>query len=191
MQRAFGFAALVLGWAMIAGCGGPISQELRKEVNPNLTFEQILENPDAHKGTVVIWGGRIVETFNRGNSTVLTILQMPLDTQQKPVRERESAGRFMAQLNRFLDPALYRQGRRVTVAGTVMGREIHKLGEGEYAYPVVQTQEIHLWERYRPSIPYYGYPYFWPGWDYRYWYPYHDYWNSGWGDDEGWDMNWE
>ena len=74
-------------------------------------------------------------------------------------------------VNRFLDPAIYRSGRDITVAGEVQGSEVRRLGEIAYRYPVIAALELHLWkEPLSPqSYPYaypFGYPYYRRGWLY-------------------------
>ena len=52
--------------SLVAGCAYPISKELRQKAAADLTFAMVLGNPDAYRGSIVIWGGHIIETRNRG-----------------------------------------------------------------------------------------------------------------------------
>ena len=56
-----------------------------------------------------------------------------------------SEGRFIIQTPGFLDPAIYSPGRKLTVAGTVAGKEVRPLGEIEYTYPIIEKRELYLW----------------------------------------------
>jgi outer membrane lipoprotein len=129
----------------VAGCAAVISQETLKTVDKDIRFEQVLENPDAYRGKMVLLGGEIIKTENVPNKTVITVLQRSLGYNQKPDSEGESKGRFIVSTLDFLDPAIYRPRRKITVVGSVMGKEVRPLGELEYAYPVIEKKELHIW----------------------------------------------
>jgi outer membrane lipoprotein len=74
-----------------------------------------------------------------------------------------SRGRFIVKSPQFLDPALYKKGKRLTVAGQVIGKETRALGETEYTYPVVMAKEVHIWKSTQYTPYYYVAPYWW-GW---------------------------
>jgi outer membrane lipoprotein len=149
------------------GCAYPISRELREEASKDLTFSMVLQNPTAYVGSIVIWGGEIIKTRNLKNSTEILILDSPLDYQGMPKSAEFSRGRFIAKSPQFLDPALYKKGKKITVAGDITGKETKPLGKTEYTYPVVTVKQLHLWEStryksyYDPYWDWYG-PYYWP-----------------------------
>jgi outer membrane lipoprotein len=168
----------------LTGCAHAVSPELRAEATPGLTFPMVLENPSAYMGATVIWGGLVVGVRNRVDNTTLTVLETPLDEGERPEDREYSRGRFLATTRHYLDPAIYRVGTRVTVAGKVAGEEARSIGEKPYLYPVVAIEEIHLWKR---RIVVYGGPYDWGPYPYGWWgpYPY-----SGWGPYPWWDTYW-
>jgi len=129
----------------VAGCAAVISQDTLETVDKEIRFEQVLENPDAYRGKVVLLGGEIIKTENVPDKTVITVLQRSLGYNQKPDSEGESKGRFIVSTPDFLDPAIYRPGRKITVVGSVMGKEVRPLGELEYVYPVIEKKELHIW----------------------------------------------
>ena len=57
-----------------------------------------------------------------------------------------SQGRFIVQDNRFLDPAVYTKGRKITVAGVLVGEQRKPVGRTHYIYPLIKADQIHLWE---------------------------------------------
>jgi len=140
--RAWLVALAILG---VTGCAAVISQDTLKTVDKEIRFEQILENPDAYRGKLVLLGGEIIKTENVPDKTVITVLQRSLGYNQKPDSEGESKGRFIVSTPDFLDPAIYRPGRKITVVGSVMGKEVRPLGELEYVYPVIEKKELHIW----------------------------------------------
>jgi outer membrane lipoprotein len=175
--RNFGLSVVLAAFVILAGCAYPISSELRHEAKQDVTFAQVIQNPDAFKGTVVIWGGKILDISNQANGTELTILQVPLDYEEIPRNDRASQGRFIAISKQFLDPELYQKGKKITLAGEITGHETLDLGKMQYNYPTVSVREIHLWRETVYIQPYYPYYYYgwWGGWGWgwdQYYYPY-------------------
>lgn len=156
---------------LVSGCATyPIADTLRQEANRDLTLSMVLENPTAYVGSIVIWGGRIIQTINHPHGTEIIVLETPLSSTGMPVHEQLSQGRFIARASRYLDPEIYRRGRRIILAGEIVGKETRPLGETEYTYPVVSVRESHLVERERRIYPP---PYYWDwGWYYPYGWPY-------------------
>lgn len=136
-------AVFLLG--ILSGCAHVISREMRNQAEKDVSFPQVFRDPDAYRGKIVIWGGKIIETLNREGSTLIRILQIPLDFEGMPGDEETSQGRFLAQKTGYVDPEIYRRGRLVTVAGEVIGWQVEPLGAMEYRYPLVEVREIHLW----------------------------------------------
>lgn len=142
---------VTLSALVMTGCALVISQEALREVDQSVRFEQLLEDPEAYRGSTVLLGGDIIETQNLPEKTVMVVLQSSLGYRNKPATEDTSKGRFIVSVPGFLDPAIYRPGRKVTVVGSVVGKEVRPLGEIEYTYPVIAKQELYLW----PSEEYY------------------------------------
>jgi outer membrane lipoprotein len=156
----FGVLLIIL----LQGCL-PISKQLRAQADRTLTFRQVFQNPEAYKGKIVIWGGDVVETINqKDGTTLIVVLQRPLDWTEEPEFNR-SEGRFIIFVQGYVDPYVFRRGRRITVAGEIEGRKVMRLGELEYPYPLLLSKQIYLWGAYY----YYPYPYYWY---YPYGYPY-------------------
>jgi outer membrane lipoprotein len=155
--RALKFLVLALS---ISGCAYPISQQLRQEAAKNVTFPMVLNNPSAYIGDIVIWGGTIIKTVNLKAGTEIFVLDTPLDYWGEPKQDLYSRGRFIAETSEFLDPAVYKRGNQVTLAGEISGAKTLPLGQGRYTYPVVMLKELHLYERVR-YYPYYYNNYWW------------------------------
>jgi len=168
----FVFSLLLL--ILISGCL-PISKELRAQADRTLSFQQVFQNPEAYKGKIVIWGGEIIETINQKDGTTLMVLiQRPLDWLEEP-KIQHSEGRFILLLEGYADPYVFGRGRRITVAGEIVGRKVMRLGELEYPYPLLRSKQIYLWgEYYYSPYPYPYYPwgyhrYYGPWWGHPYW----------------------
>jgi len=161
---------LCLALLLTAGaCAYPISKQWRQAAEKEkLAYPVVLENPAAYTGSIVLWGGKILETTNVRDGTEMIILDVPLDFLGEPKETQHSRGRFIARSDLFLDPAVYKPNRETTLAGEVTGAEERALGETTYRYPVVMIKELHLWE------PYYYYPYYPPYYCYDpFWRPYY------------------
>ena len=151
----------------LSGCATyPVAKNLREQAQP-MTLSQVRENPGAIRGTVVIWGGRIIKTANSTNGGAIYVLKLPLARNEKPLANAKSSGRFIARSHDFLDPEIYKQGRLITVAGTISGVETQAVQKTRYMYPTVAAKQLHVWppERRYYSYPAWGYYYpYYPGW---------------------------
>jgi outer membrane lipoprotein len=172
----------------LSGCAYVVSREVRREARKDLTFPMVLRDPEAHVGATVIWGGMIVRTRNLPDGTELVVLETPLRHGEVPEEPAESRGRFIARTSRYLDPAVFRKERMVTVAGEITGREARPLDEMLYTYPVIRLREIHLWRPPAYAPPGYPHRYWgrpWVGWPHLWWDGF--WWNGYWG---GWPYYW-
>jgi outer membrane lipoprotein len=157
---------------VMSACSYPISKGLRKEAEKGPQFTSVLKAPDMHTGSVVIWGGIIIETINHKAGTEVVVLETPLDYEGEPEDSEYSQGRFIARTSGYLDPEMYKRGRKVTVAGEIVSPEKRKIGEMTYTYPVVSIKEIHLWEVQKVYYPPYYYGWYGPYYGYGpYWGP--------------------
>lgn len=165
-------AVLICFLLFLGGCASVVPRELRQEIDPSLSFQELKENPDLYQGRKVLLGGQIVNMENLKEETRLQILQKPLGRGDVPQATDESEGRFLVDYGGYLDPAIYRSGRSVTVVGEVIGGESIEVGEAEFTAPLVASKFLYLWSD--PSEYdgyYYPYrsPYYYP---YYPWYPY-------------------
>jgi len=163
------FQVFIVLFVLLSGCAHVISKDLRGKVDPTLTFREAFQNPNAHQGKTVIWGGDIVKTINqKDGTTLIEVFQRPLGRRGEPQETPTSEGRFLVLADKYLDPYLFRRGRKITVAGEILGEKIKPLGEMDYRYPLVSSKQIYLWkEYYYYPAPYYYYD---PWWDYPfYW----------------------
>jgi outer membrane lipoprotein len=188
---------LVLGTlvATLTGCVSyPVSEPLRKAARP-VTPGQVSQDPEAYKGAIVIWGGRIINTVNDTNGGAIYVLDLPLTSDERPEANAVGRGRFLVRTGGFADPEVYRRGTLVTVAGEVTGTESEPLQTTRYTYPVISLREIHFWHVVRREYYYYYYPGWGPYYPYPGWYwGYGPGWGGGWGyyysyPDWDWDRN--
>jgi outer membrane lipoprotein len=166
MNRALFLLSLMI---LSISCAPAIPRELREVASRELTLREVQEQPQAHAGKNVLWGGRILRTENRKEGTLLEILKLPLTGADRPRQVDRSQGRFLYLYPGYLDKAVYSEGREVTVVGRIKGVENRLLDQIEYSYPFIEGRTVHLWEErlerprgYDYPPPYWGHPY-WGG----------------------------
>jgi|SRR3989338_3076758 len=146
--KIFGVGVYLLLLTSLTSCAPIISPGVLKTVDQAITFEQILTNPDAYKNKTVLLGGTIIKTTNLQDKTLIEVVQQPLNRRNMPKNHEASKGRFIILFKEFKDPAIFSQGRLITVAGEVTGSQQRPLGETNYNYPVIYPKEYHLWKPY-------------------------------------------
>jgi outer membrane lipoprotein len=166
---------IMVGALLGMGCAHVISDNVLKEVRGDISFARLAKDPLAVRGQTVLLGGVVVNTTYDEDGTLLEIYQTELDWEKRPTRDDVSEGRFLARYRGFLDSEIYKKGRKVTLAGVVVGVTPLKLGKREYPYPTLLIREIHLWKKKKRTDPCDGYPWYpwgmWGPWGPRY-YPY-------------------
>ncbi|WP_447963045.1 Slp family lipoprotein [Nitrospira sp. Ecomares 2.1] len=172
--------------AICAGCStsykNSLPPDLAEHIEPGLMFPRIKNDPDSFKGKLVILGGQILAAKRLEDRTQLTILQLPLMNEEEPTTElTQSEGRFIAEQQKFLDPATVPPGSRITLAGELSGSVQRSLDEDIYTYPTLLIKHFKIWPAYSSEYHRYGpypspffYPYAYPYWGgYGRFYPYY------------------
>jgi len=159
-----------------------ISPEMRKEAMSGIPLPVLIEKAQEWQGRVVIVGGIVLEARNDKGTGTLVVLQTPLSFREEPLSRDDSQGRIIVRAKGYVDPEVYSKGRRVTLAGMILGR----VGTEEQGCLTtcleLESKELHLWPEYRyVPEPYYYSPYYMRD-DYLYDpffyppYPYYPYW---------------
>lgn len=125
---------------------------------------------DARKGLAPVdvdvrWGGTIARVRNGVKHTWIEIVDEPLGGDARPIATDNSDGRFLARFGRFVDPAIYRRGREITIVGRLEPEQTHLIGKFPYRFPVVAVRSDYLWQplpQYPPG--YYASPFWMDPW---------------------------
>ncbi len=164
---------------MAASCA-PFPKSALEQVDVTAPFHEVQKDPSRFLNKNVMWGGVIIDTVVKKDGTDLKVLEKSLDIEKRPVEGDVTLGRFIVRYQGFLDPAIYKPGRELTVIGAIKGSEVEPIGQMKYSYPVIEAKHTKLWEtraKYRRPIywdypfipfPYTGYPYLYshpPYWD--------------------------
>ena len=133
---------------VLAGCSTQriVPESLEPRVDRTVTFRDVLASPESYTGRVLVLGGEVLKAKRLRAGTEIEVLQLPLDDEEKPSRDRQqSQGRFLALQQEFLDPATVAEGTRVTLVGEISGTKTHRLDDVEYRYPTLILKYLHVW----------------------------------------------
>lgn len=166
----------------LISCASPIPRDLIKQGVRDLPLKGLGQRPDSFKGKLFVLGGVIVNTRLTQEGSIIEAIYVPVDSRGYLKEIPKTTTRFLAFCPRskgYLDPAIYRANRTVTLAGTFTGLQDGKIDEMPYIYPLFSINELHLWEErvYTPaywSDPWGPYPHW------RYPYGRYPYWGSPW-----------
>ena len=155
---------------LVSGCASNVPIEVAEPVEGSPQLLEVLQNPEAHKGELIRWGGSIASIENKQNETWVEIVSRKLNRSGRPESSDKTDGRFLAKVNEFLDPEVYNKGRLMTFYGELAASHDGKIGEQPYSFPVVNSKMIYLWPKYHapPRYPlhyrYYHRSYYDPFW---------------------------
>lgn len=148
-MRAFAlFVVLSSGILPWAGCASSdvVPDSLEPQIDKSLTFDQVIASPDSYRGRTFVVGGEVLTTKRLKGGTQLEVLQLPLDSDQRPVAQRtESLGRLLALDHQFTDPATLPGGTPITMVAEITGVEQGRLDESEYRYPTMAIKHLYVW----------------------------------------------
>ena len=159
-MKKFSFYILLFSLIFSSGCAHVISKNFRAKTDPTPTLDEVFKSPNTYKGKIVIWGGKIIQTLpHKDGTTLIEVLDWPLGWRGKPRRTVAFQGKFLVLVKEHLDPILYHRGKRITVAGEILGEieadKIENLTETAYRYPLLLDKQTHIWKDYSEfSSPY-------------------------------------
>jgi outer membrane lipoprotein len=163
--------------ALASGCATvppPLAGDHFATVTPQ---QAVTQNVDGQR---VRWGGEILRVEPRTMSTCFEILSRDLYADARPSRHDHSEGRFIACKPGFFDPAIYTEGRDITIVGALNGNERHKVGQFDYTFAKIDADVVYMWPVRTQYAGYYdpwGCDPFW-GWGSCYGWGGYGYWGS-------------
>lgn len=149
-------------------CSSQVPAGIKTPLAAAPTIEQVRKSPEEYISKTVRWGGVIINTENRKDSSRLTIVAYPLSKYGEPLTSKNSVGRFIVSFSHFLEPQVYSHDRVITVLGKIITTEAINVGDFPYNYPVISVQQHFLWPVDEPQEPLYP-----PWWYDPYYWPYH------------------
>jgi outer membrane lipoprotein len=128
---------------LLSACAGKPERVILASPSPAAVAADI----NHHKGRRVEWGGVIIATENRRNSTWLELLAYPLDENHKPRPDAKPFGRFLAVHPGYLETADYAPKRWATMIGNIRELRVGKVGAATYRFPLIEIEHIDLWRK--------------------------------------------
>lgn len=151
-----------------------LSKQIRDESIGPVDFDELIKDIDQYRGQTVVLGGYVLEVQNQKDQSVMTALQVPLQTGDKPAPKDRSRGRLIITYKGFLDPEVYSKERKITLAGKIIASSQDKPDTAPYPFLELEGREIHLWpivKEYRRDYfyddPFYPYPWYWHRYPHR------------------------
>jgi len=92
------------------------------------------------------WAGKVQAVRNLKSSTHLEVLSYPLDAQGRPVLSGQTGGRFIAEMEGFLEPNEFPVGTPVTVKGHYARLLRGKVGDAAYVFPLLLGDRLDVWQ---------------------------------------------
>jgi len=166
---------IVTALLVLSACSSKIPPNIREAPLNAPGISQVRADPGAFVNNRIRWGGAILSLDHTADKSRLNIVTFPLNDDGKPVAKAGSPGRFIAEIDGFLEPTVYSKDRDITIVGILQGIETQRVGGFDYDYPVVAVDEFYLWPKkpvqtvyprsyyrpyYRPYYPYYPWPYY-------------------------------
>jgi outer membrane lipoprotein len=166
MKRLLTIASVTL---LLAACAPVLNRELMQEGVRDLPFKELREAPENFKDKLFILGGLIVNSKLTATGSQIEALYVPVDSSGYLKEGGRVKGRFLAiypTAKGLLDPAVYRKGREITLAGEFLEARKGKIDDMEYVYPVFEIRQIYLWAepKYYDYPYYYDYPFLYDPW---------------------------
>jgi len=158
IYRCFMKKLVVLAVILLSACSS-IPESLRVAESTNLVeFQKVNE---ASEEQLARWGGLIASVKNLKQGSMLEVVNMDLSaSSSRPKAIDESKGRFRVYYKGLLDPVIYKEGRSVTVLGSVKAPEKGTIGEQEYVFPVLEAKHVHLWKEVKEvKVDVYAHPF--------------------------------
>lgn len=152
---------------VLMGCASVVPKDLQAAADRALTLSEIRQRPQQSLGRTVILGGEILQVTPEAEQTEVEVLERPLGSRDRPQQTDESRGRFVVMMDGFLDPAIYRVGRGVTIVGEVRGVITRPIGEVMYTLPVLQGGYLYLWPERVVYEPFWSHPFWADDWWFR------------------------
>jgi outer membrane lipoprotein len=164
---------VALAFLVLSSCTTVLRKDLLCTGERHFTLEELTRNPDAYKGRLFILGGTIADTTVTNAGSLVKALYVPVDSYGY-LKDKKPDGRFLVIYPKergVLDPVLYREHKKITVAAVFTGTEQGRIGQMEYVYPVFRVEEIYLWPKVIYYADYCWGPYWGPYWGPPYWGP--------------------
>ena len=162
--------------SFLTSCATKFPQSINEDIKDIPSLKLVIQNIPEYIGQRVRWGGVIANVTNEKDTTVMEIVDFPLNKKGRPQESDLTQGRFLARFKGFLDPVVYAKGREITIIGPINKSSKGFINRFEYTYPEILVDSFRLWQ-IEKQIEYIYEPNWYGPWYPRYrWSPYYDPW---------------
>lgn len=138
---------VIVSVVLFAGCAiVPESVEVPKGTEL-VSYSKAVTSGANAQGKMARWGGVIVGVENKPNKTFIELVHFPLNNYGKPNSGGETIGRFKVQIDGFVDPIVFEEGRSATFVGKLVPPTSGMVGEQPYMYPTILADDYHMWRK--------------------------------------------
>ena len=144
MQNLFRLSSALLVAVLLSAC------QTTPSIDPDDSASTITPNQltaETDIGQEYAWGGKILQVQNNADSTEITVLAYPMDSNKKPRFSDSSSGRFIAVYPGYLEPIDYSSGNGIIAVGNLSGFRGGKVSGADYRFPLLQVDDL---QRYSP-----------------------------------------
>lgn len=138
---------LLLAVVIFSGCAIVPENIDVPDGTPLVSYSKAVTSGATVQGQKARWGGLIVGVENKPNKTYIELAHFPLNHYGKPNTGGETSGRFKVQIDGFVDPIVFEEGRAATFLGTVTLPTSGLVGEQPYIYPTIIADDYHMWRK--------------------------------------------
>lgn len=151
---------LLAGVLGLTGCALVPENLAVPEGTSLVSYQQAATGGQQNIGRTARWGGVIVGVQNKAKKTFVEVVHFPLNHYGRPNTSEQTVGRFKVQIDGFVDPIVFEEGRAVTFIGSVGKPIAGMVGEQPYMYPSLNARDYHFWrevQTYDVSTLYFNY----------------------------------
>ncbi len=135
---------LLITAIMLVSCAHVVSDKMREDAGVEPPTDRLFSHPGEYVGRTVILGGTIVNSVNAEDGSYIEMLETPLDGRGRPKDTDISRGRFLIFSEDYLETEIFAPGKKLTVAGEVMGSRPGTVGGMNYIYLLIRAKELHI-----------------------------------------------
>ena len=141
---------VVMVLLLSSGCAPVLSQNLIDQGEGDVDLTVLRQSPAGFQGKTLILGGTIIAVTNTSDGRgELEILQRPLGHRLEPQLDDQTQGRFLVQREGRFEDLEFVKGRKISLAGRVIGSTTRQVDQSDYVYPQLELLEYHLWSQGR------------------------------------------
>ncbi len=130
---------------LLSACSG-LSPVFKDVQVTDITYNQVSEDIDRYKNSIVRWGGVIIDVENNEDFSLMQLMFYPLDYYGRPQLNKPSEGRFVIKSAEFLHPEHYSADREIIAVGVIDGDiELTTSNKTSVWVPLIKATDIHLW----------------------------------------------